>query len=192
MCLNESRTKAGNLHVGGLIHEALEVYMGQAPRKVDPADKDAEYWQAAVDRLWTQTGDGVSVMISLDLDTRCYEFLKAAPARLNLLNAGRAEKLNHVSHYWQGFLTFSPSRAAAPVLHFGGPLTFCVAQADIRRKGDKLTANLGTVGLGRGTFVAAAIELLPDNVDPQVEIAFPSGRSGQPDLIRTFVLDDRC
>jgi hypothetical protein len=184
MHLKESRTKAGDLHLGGLTHEALYLLLIQAPRKVDPFHKDTEDWQDEVDRLWKQTGDGISVLITLDLDSRCYEFLKA----------GKPEKRTHTSSYWQGALSFASSREAAPVLHFGGRLTFRVVQTELHRdkKENQLIVNLGTIGQGPGTFVAAAIELLPAKLDPQVEIVYPSRQKGKPELIQTLVLEDRC
>jgi hypothetical protein len=184
MYSKESRTKAGDLHVGDLTHEALEVYMYQAPRRVDPTYKDAPSWQDAVDSVWKQTGDGISVLISLDLDCRCYEFLKA----------GKPKKLTHTSCQWEGVLAFGSSPATAPVLHFGGPLTFRVVQTELQRgkKEEDLTVNLGTAGLGAGTFVAAAIELLPPYMDPRVDIAFPPKREGQPEICQDFLLEDRC
>jgi hypothetical protein len=185
----ESRTNGGDLSVGGLTHEGLEILRVQYLRKVDPKLKDAEYWQSAVDEIWKELEDGVCLSISLDLDFRCYELPKV-----------RREKNSSVvkhstANTWKGYLSFAATKDAAPVLHFGGPLTFRAEGIELRRgenKGDLLIVNLGTAGVGRGAFIAAPIEVLPLDANPLVEIAFPSKRPGEPDLIRKFVLNERC
>jgi len=183
---HERRTRAGALHLGGLTHTDLVVVQTQYRRKIDPAVKDARGWQSHVDDIWRQTGDGITVMVYLDLDPRCYQLFKTEKNR----------KLRHCSSAeWKGqYLTFARSPGEAPVLHFGGPLTFRVSQAELRRGNtpNKLIANLGTVGLGRGAFVEMNYDLVPDGSDPLIEVEFPARQRGGPPLVRKFALDDRC
>jgi hypothetical protein len=182
----EKRTRADNLRLGGLTHTDLIVVQTQYRRKIGPSVKDANDWQASVDDIWRQTGDGITCMVYLDLDPRCYPFFKAK----------KNDKLRHCSSAeWKGgYLAFGRSPREAPVLHFGGPLTFRVAQTEFRRAGtpDKLIANLGTVGLGRGAFVEMNYDLVPDDLDPVIEVEFPAGKRGASPLVKQFVLDDRC
>ncbi len=182
----ERRIEAGDLHVGGLTHARLVVMQTRYRRRITPAVENARGWQAHVDAIWRQTGDGITYTVSLDLDPACYGWYQVA----------RGEKVPHVSAPWNGSLVFARKPADAPVLHFGGPLTFRLATTELRRgkQPDKLSANLGTAGLGRGVFVVAGLELGPDdpNLDPRVEIAFPPRAHGQPPLTRKLRLDDRC
>lgn len=182
----ERRAQAGNLHLGALTHDALIVVQTQYNRKIDPMVKDAKNWQAYVDGIWKQTGNGVTTWFYLDLDPRCYAWFKAE----------KNEKVAKVGHTAssEGLLIFGRSRAEAPVLHFGGPLTFRAGQTELRagKQADKLMVHLGTQGLGAGTFVTSNIELMPDNVDPFVDIEFPFKTPGRSLPVRRFVLDQRC
>ncbi len=185
-CAHEKRVQAGDLRVAGLTHTGLTVVQVQHRRKVDPACADARDWQEHVDRIWRQTGDGITFLVSLDLDGRCYGRFAAMGNR----------KIRHCSAAgWKGVLAFGRSRASAPVLHFGGPLTFRVSNSEVRRgKKEELTANLGTVGLGPGAFVVVDFELVPDDLglNPVAEIAFPPRVRGRPPLIQKVRLDHRC
>jgi hypothetical protein len=185
------RTNAGDLKVGGLTHELLQIHLFQSRRKVDPMLKDAEDWQSAVDEIWKQSDDGIIAYITLNLDPQCYGFQDADAKKHN---SATSDKFHHGNSYSQGHLVFAASREKAPVLHFGGPLTVRAAQTELRRdkKGDRLMFELGTFGVGPGTFVAAHMSIPPLNLNPQVEIEFPSGQQGQPALVRKFVLGERC
>jgi hypothetical protein len=181
----ERRVQAGDLHVGGLRHTDLVLLQTQHHRKIDPAAANAAAWQTHVDEVWRETGHGVTLLISLNLDAACYEWFKAP----------KGLKINHCSGD-KGRLAFAATPAAAPVLHFGGPLTFNLASTELRRgkEGQKLVLHLGTMGLGRGAFVMAGLDLGPDNVDldPVAEIEWPADRAGQPPLIQKLPIDERC
>jgi hypothetical protein len=174
----ERQIRAGDLHVGGLRHKDLVVLQSLHRRKVDPAAENAADWQKHVDEVWRQTGDGVTVLVSLDLDPSCYGWFKAA----------RGKRILHCSSCQGG-----ATPAEAPVLHFGGPLTFQLADKELRRgKEEKLHLTLGT--RGRGAFVIAGLELEPDDLelDPIAEIEFPPRLAGKPPVVRKLRVDERC
>lgn len=183
---HEKFIRAGDLQLGGLTHTGLTVVQTQFQRKIDPSVENAKSWQTHNDDVWRQTGDGITFLVYLDLDTRCYEQFKTA----------RDRNVRHCSAaWWIGSpLSFGRSRADAPVLHFGGPLTLRVADTELRRgkKPQEVTANLGTPGLG--AFVVADYELVPDDLsfDPVLEVEFPSGAPGLPPLTQKIRLDHRC
>src|SRR5262249_38818786 len=89
----EKRTRAGDLRVGGLTHTDLVVVQTQYRRKIDPSVKGARGWQGYVDDIWRQTGDGITCMVYLDLDPRCYQLFKLE----------KNEKIRHCSSVeWKG------------------------------------------------------------------------------------------
>jgi hypothetical protein len=62
----------------------------------------------------------------------------------------------------------------------------------IRGETSSLYAQLGTPGLGRGTFVALSAAEVPEDVHPVAEIAFPTKDSKKPPIISRVVLKQRC
>jgi hypothetical protein len=62
----------------------------------------------------------------------------------------------------------------------------------VRGEGSSLFAQLGTPGLGRGTFVAVAAGAVPEDVHAVAEIAFPTKDSKKPPIITRVVLKQRC
>jgi hypothetical protein len=62
----------------------------------------------------------------------------------------------------------------------------------IRGKTSALYAQLGTPGLGRGTFVASSTGAVPEDAHPVAEIAFPTNDSKKPPIISRVVLRQRC
>jgi hypothetical protein len=62
----------------------------------------------------------------------------------------------------------------------------------IRGETSSLYAQLGTPGLGRGTFVALSAGEVPEGVHPVAEIAFPTKDSNKPPIISRVVLKQRC
>jgi hypothetical protein len=179
---HEKFVKAGDLHVGGFRHTDLVLAQTRHPRTVAPSVKDAAAWQAHVDEVWRWTGDGVTTSVSLALDPACYGWFKSA----------KGQMIPHCSQAWKGGAT----PAAAPVLHFGGPLTFHASEQELVRgkKPAKLVFHLGTPGLGRGTFVMAGLELGPDelDLDPVAEIEYPPPAPGKPPLLQRLRVNERC
>lgn len=62
----------------------------------------------------------------------------------------------------------------------------------IRGESSSLYAQLGTQGLGRGTFVALSAGAVPEDVHPVAEIEFPTKDSKKPPIISRVVLKQRC
>jgi RNA polymerase sigma factor (sigma-70 family) len=61
----------------------------------------------------------------------------------------------------------------------------------IRGGSSSLYAQLGTQGLGRGTFVALSADVVPENVHPVAEIEFPTKDPKKPPLISRVVVKQR-
>ncbi len=92
-----------------------------------------------------------------------------------------------------GFLTFADQPRNAPILHFGGPWQIVNAPRLIAGRETELIVNVGTLGLGAGTFARIAYEgVIPEQVYPRVEITFPAKNPGEPPLKRHFELKGRC
>lgn len=99
----------------------------------------------------------------------------------------------------QGDLHFSDSPHDAPVIHFGGTLTLTM----FTRSGQLFPqfpdgrkhlygAQVGTPGVGPGTFVSVQITSIPDDVWPEARIEFPH-RPGETPLQAQHVdLLTRC
>ncbi len=94
-----------------------------------------------------------------------------------------------------GFLTFADQPREAPILHFGGPWQFVCTPPTrlIAGRETELVVNVGTPGLGGGTFARIAFEgVIPEKVSPRVEITFPAKNPGAAPLKRHFDLKGRC
>ena len=89
--------------------------------------------------------------------------------------------------------------ADAPVVHFGGPIRLALSPVDspfplkIVRSDPpaKLTAVLGTRGIGAGTFAGIKYYDVPREVNPVLEITFQARRGATPVTMK-FTLDARC
>jgi hypothetical protein len=62
----------------------------------------------------------------------------------------------------------------------------------IRGETSSIYAQLGTPGLGRGTFVALSAGAVPERVHPVAEIAFPAKDPKKEPIISRVVLKQRC
>jgi hypothetical protein len=62
----------------------------------------------------------------------------------------------------------------------------------MRGESSSLYAQLGTQGIGRGTFVALSAGAVPENVHPVAEIEFSTNDPKKPPLISRVVLKQRC
>ncbi len=109
-------------------------------------------------------------------------------------------------------LAFGDSPENAPILHLRGPLTLQAAPKDAGRlafsvNGDLLPreeqrfthgadsefrVQLGTPGVGRGTFVSLPTDWVPGDLNPIAQIEFPGREDGQAPIRRTFMLKHRC
>jgi hypothetical protein len=62
----------------------------------------------------------------------------------------------------------------------------------MRGESSSLYAQLGTPGLGRGTFVALSTIAVPVNIHPLAEVEFATNDSKRPPLISRVQLKQRC
>lgn len=95
----------------------------------------------------------------------------------------------------RGSLQFADRPREAPILHFAGPLTVVVVGKQVFRvnREMELYLALGTPGRGQGTFVYTAYEgVVPANVYPRAEIAFPAQKPGGPPVKAIYELKGRC
>jgi hypothetical protein len=94
--------------------------------------------------------------------------------------------------YGEGGLHFAESAAAAPVVHFGGPLTMRFSRpAELSPGVDReLYVELGRHGHGKGAWVSLSYGKVPDDLHPVAEIALP-GPDGAVRRSRV-VLKQRC
>jgi hypothetical protein len=132
-------------------------------------------------------------------------------------------KANGTNEQYAGgqLLAFADRPADAPVVHFGGPLTFRVAMENgqlfvpinydekidskkwyadhppryevnplVRGESKLLIAQIGTPGLGRGTFAALSAGVPPEGVHPVAEVEFRDA-AGKPVIFKTE-LNKRC
>ncbi len=93
-------------------------------------------------------------------------------------------------HCNQGFLVFADKPADAPIVHFGGPLTFGLFQGSVTRphpplvrgRDDGRTVHIGTPGLGKGTFASISHQGLDPKFLPVGEAEFPAAKMGDKPL----------
>jgi hypothetical protein len=98
------------------------------------------------------------------------------------------------------FPTLAAKPEETPIVHLDGPLVAMVAagcegpvpvlQAD--QEGQEITIQIGTQGLGAGTWAPLGYGLVPETVKPVLEIAFPPAQAGGTPVVEKFTLDDRC
>ena len=85
-------------------------------------------------------------------------------------------------------------------MHLDGPLVAMVAAGcegpvpvlHASEEGQEITLQIGTQGLGAGTWAPLGYGLVPDTVKPVLEIAFPPAQAGGAPIVEKFTLDDRC
>jgi len=88
---------------------------------------------------------------------------------------------------------FADTPAEAPILHFGGPLTFAPYATFTLvpgRKAVELRVCLGTQGLGRNAFAILDYDEVPNDIEPTAEIVFRSKNPGKIVKIKTSLT--RC
>lgn len=106
-----------------------------------------------------------------------------------------------------GALAFAAQPKNAPILHFDGPLTLGIADIKLpqwEKSGEDFDfqVNLGTPGLGKGTFVSLdyshadakgdAVDVIPQEVYPVAEVEFPAKAPGGKPVRVRWTLKQRC
>jgi hypothetical protein len=85
--------------------------------------------------------------------------------------------LHYVGSDDEDRLRFADSPQDAPIVHFGGPLTFRLyegAPTWFPGLNTELNVSLGTPGLGKGSFAIRSCCTLPKGVYPVADIEFPA------------------
>jgi hypothetical protein len=89
----------------------------------------------------------------------------------------------------QGVLAFSSRPQDAPIIHFNGTLTFgLVPRGREAAALDHIVVEIGTPGLGKGTFAAIELETVPDRLAPSAEVELPNKNpEGKPLKVKTVL-----
>jgi len=150
--------------------------LGELP--ADQKDEAAE-WQAQLDKVRKQVPDGVADMVSVHV-------------------AGPDGKDPVLWFAWVdngGHLRFADSPKAAPVVHFGGPLTILVNPgakiAPDPGPDDHFTVHVGSAGVGPGSFAYSSYDRVPEGVFPVVEVEYPAAAGASP-VRERYELKQRC
>jgi hypothetical protein len=95
---------------------------------------------------------------------------------------------------------FAAKAADAPIVFMDGPLeirlrpdpkgeTVCFARDE---DAHAYTFQIGTMGLGTGTWAPIGYDQVPEEVHPLAELSFPAAKAGAPPIVTKFALDSRC
>jgi hypothetical protein len=186
----ERSIAVGNITIGGLTHADLTVSQIGYRRKADLSwgvgASTPREWQEYLDSLWRQVSDGLVYAVTIQLDPKCYG---------GLFGDTKDKRVRHFA--WvdrHGQLVFAACPKDAPIVHFGGPLTFRHHPNEklSRGKNEEVTLYLGTAGLGAGAFATMEYDLVPKDVHPTVEVQFLAEKPGQPSITRKYVLKHWC
>jgi WD40 repeat protein len=93
-----------------------------------------------------------------------------------------------------GLLQFAEKPTDAPIIHFGGPWQVSLFHRHELKIGrqKEISLTVGTPGLGPGTTAHVTYEeLIPKDVYPRVEIAFPPAREGSLSVRQSYELKMR-
>ncbi|MCU0704862.1 MAG: RNA polymerase sigma factor [Fimbriiglobus sp.] len=117
--------------------------------------------------------------------------------RAGLKGAGKDGRLQHVSGVDStGYLQFAPTRADAPVIHYGGRLELAFEQGEPPAHTGQdvfLRLNVGSPGFGPGTFAAIPHDNnIPDGLKPVAEVTYPVAKPGDPPRTEVIPLPGRC
>jgi len=190
------KARVGELKVGGLTHRGLEVTIVELPadfKPRTPEERELVEWYGGM------TGNPTYFLTATAVSLAPQKSDPPIAAAVTQ-TAGRDAR---------GCLKFAPRPGSAPVVHFGGPLTFGgpvrlgpghdVAMVGGTEHTD-FYVTLGTPGLGAGTF-ASLIYLspggdkrciVPEDCHPIAEAVFPPARPGEQPVRRKWVLKQRC
>ena len=173
--------EVSELKVGGRVHKGLSVDF--TPLKIYTSGWRSEL--PAVKAALAKDSKAAVAGVYLDVDD---PGMKGAGIGGRLTMSAASFDLN-------GVLQFADSPAAAPVIHFGGPLevTFYGTLPTLRvgREAD-LTLVVGTPGIGPGTFAELHYQdAIPDGPRPIAEVTWPAAKGDTP-IKKKFELKQRC
>ena len=181
----EREVKLGSVQDGERTHTGLTFSQTRYRKTVgkldaDQVGKEGE-WQAHLDEVNKQAPSGVAAMLTVQV-------------------AGSATEGTVNWFAWvddRGHLQFAGSRASAPVIHFGGPLTMLVNPGSKLRPDPSLdediTVHIGTEGVGAGSFAYSCCDRVPKGVFPVIEVEYPPAATGGTVRIRErHELKERC
>jgi hypothetical protein len=179
----EREVELGSVRDGKLTHSKLtfsQIRYRKTLGKLDGGQKDkAAEWQAHLDEVHKQAPDGVADMVTVQI-------------------AGPEGKDPVLWFAWiddGGHLRFADSPQAAPVVHFGGPLTMLVNPGAKLRpdpsEDEHFTVHIGSAGVGRGSFAYSSYDRVPEGVFPVVEVEYPAAGGVSP-VRERYELKQRC
>ena len=164
---------AGELHEGGKRHLNLSVLIGDLNRALAEAKAVLERDPKAKD-----------YRVGLEVERPGYQGLGAGG---RLVQGAGSDT--------HGLLQFADRPQDAPIIHFDGPWTMGLWRPTTLwlDRANNLDLIFGTPGLGAGSFAYVGYEgVVPDNLAPRVEIAFPPRDPGGKPVIASYDLKDRC
>jgi hypothetical protein len=169
--------EAGEVRAGGRVHKALTVYVS----KLDHLAGQDERVKAFLAR--NPKARGYYILVEVDMP--------------GWKGTGAGGRVQQRAFYVDagGILQFADRREDAPVIHFGGPwhvTLFDPLRLTIGRDTD-VVLGVGTPGVGPGT--TAYIDyggVIPENVYPVVEVAYPPKAPGEPPVRERYELKRRC
>ena len=96
-------------------------------------------------------------------------------------------------HDQRGTLKFAATPGEAPIVHFNGPLTLDLHQTQKPLRSDRkvrLSAIVGTPGVGPGTFALFDLDTYPANKWPTALIEYPAKDGGPPIMAKITLHED--
>lgn len=174
----------GSVQDGKLVHTELTFSQVRYRKTLGKLEADQQSrvaeWQSVLDKIHRQVPDGMS-------DTLTVKVAGPGPQDSTLWTAW-------IDH--QGPLRFGDSPRAAPVVHFGGPLTMIVNPLVKIRPDpgpdDQFAVQFGTTGVGRGSFAYSAYDRVPKGMFPVAELEYPPVRAGAAPVEERYELKERC
>jgi hypothetical protein len=129
-------------------------------------------------------------------DTRLMVVSKPRSDEDDVVNAYVGESIqNTVAGGPGGVLKFSARPQDAPIIHFAGPMGMAPRVEHTLLCNDKpqiFQAMIGTAGLGKGTFAAVNIGMVPKDIHPVAEFEFPNKKADGDPIKGSYTLSQRC
>jgi len=172
----------GDVTVGGRTHKGLAVYITPLQRYAGASLGKRPDVKAAL----AKDPKAMAVRLSADVEVP------------GMRGGGLGGRLSFTAGPTDldGVLQFADRPAAAPAVHFGGPLqvSFYAERPTLRvGRGSELVLVVGTPGAGPGTFAMLGYEdAIPKSVKPVADVSLPAAKPGDPPLKERWEIKDRC